>query len=76
MSDIARWNIVAMSDAHGAYVSVDDHLADKQATRQAALEDAARVADYCASIAFTDHGRVTAAEVALRIRALMQEGTR
>jgi len=28
MSNIARWNIVAMSDANGAYVSVDDHRAE------------------------------------------------
>ena len=74
MTSIARWNIVAMSDAAGAYVSINDHLADKQATRQAALADAALVADYLQSIAFSDHARVAAAEIALRIRALMGEG--
>ena len=73
MSNVARWNIVAMSDAHGAYVSVDDHLADKQATRQAALSGAALVADLVGAKARTDDGKETADEIGRRIRALMEE---
>ena len=71
MSNIARWNIVAMSDAHGAYVSVDDYLADKQATRQAALAGAALVADQVEATARPGDGKDAAAEIGRRIRAMM-----
>lgn len=75
MSNIARRNIVSMSHPQGAYViSVADHLADKRATRQAALEDAAQVADKVGAKARTDDGKETADKIARRIRALMEEG--
>ena len=76
MKGIARCNIVSMSHPQGAYViSVADHLADKRATRQAALQDAARVADMVGAKARTDDGKETADKIARRIRALM-EGAR
>ncbi len=48
MSDIARWswNIVSISDANGAYVSVDDHRAEVErltAERDAALAEVERL---------------------------------
>ena len=65
MSNIARWNIVAMSDANGAYVSVDDHRAEVE--RLTAERDAARaeLLAQCASVA--DEVEATAeAEIAQR----------
>jgi hypothetical protein len=48
MSDIARWswNIVSISDANGAYVSVDDHRVEVErltAERDAALAEVERL---------------------------------
>ena len=75
MSDIARWNIVSMSHPQGAYViSVADHLADKRATRQAALAGAALVADQVEATARPGEAKDAAAEIGRRIRALMEDG--
>jgi hypothetical protein len=75
MSDIARWswNIVSISDANGAYVSVDDHLADKQAAIQAALGEAANIAYEVKAYARRGDGQETADLIGRRILALMGE---
>jgi hypothetical protein len=51
------------------------HIADKRATRQIALADAAFFADQVEARARPGDGKDAAAEIARRIRALM-EGTR
>ena len=73
MSNIARWNIVAISDANGAYVSVEDHLAEVERSKDW-LEVAAQVADLVGAKARTDDGKETADKIARRIRAMMEEG--
>ena len=73
MSNIARCNIVSMSHPQGAYVSVDDHLAEVERSKDW-LEVAAQVADLVGAKARTDDGKETADKIARRIRAMMQEG--
>jgi hypothetical protein len=59
----------------GTWMRYPKHIADKRATRQIALADAAFFADQVEARARPGDGKDAAAEIARRIRALM-EGTR